>query len=110
MLKNLLIIVLLITNGVTLFYIYDHMDPAKCEEVKKPVVKPKPSFYYRFLLADGGVAEGDRFKKKPDSVEIIEDGRVIMSFNTANIMMVEKVYYKSGKSEPVDMSSEAGRQ
>lgn len=101
MVKNIIILLLLVTNGATLFYIYNHMAPERNVTVDTRTEQKPPEYYYRITMKDGGVAEGIGIMKKTDSVDLIGKRKLTTTIANNDIQNIEKVYYSTGKTKKI---------
>lgn len=110
MVKNVLIALLLITNGGTLYYIYAHMQPSEQRVIVDTQAREQqPQYFYRITMTDGGVAEGSGIMQKAESIDLMDRGRMVMTISNRNIFQVEKVSYRTGTSTVVITRSTLSR-
>lgn len=88
---------MLITNGVTGYYIYDHMKPITSVSTNTKTEYIPSQFFYRVNLRDGGEIKAARIVDKGNDVDLFEDGRMTITIAKDNIYKIEKVYYNSSK-------------
>jgi hypothetical protein len=101
MIRNIIILTLLVTNATTLYYIYRHMAPEEKVTVSTRVHEQKPEYFYRVTLKDGGKAEARNIIKKDNKVDLVEAGKVTFTIERSNIKEIEKVYYKTGRTQKI---------
>jgi len=101
MFKNIAILVLIITNVVTLFLYYEQKSELELA-IRSENIQKVPAFYYRIILKDGGVAKGTTIVKKPSSIDLIDHGKTTITIENSNIRRIEKVYSSAARPIPKD--------
>ncbi len=100
MLKNITIVLLVLTNCASGYYIYTHMQPIRNVTVDTRTETEVPLYFYRILLKNGGIAEGIGVMKKEKTIDLI-DKKSTTTFSYDDIKTVEKVYYSTGKTTKI---------
>ena len=95
MIKNVIILVLFITNICSMYYIYRHFEPEKKVTINTKTEIQRPDYFYSVKLRNGGELEATDFFDKGKVVDFVDKNRITVTLRKADILKVEKVYYST---------------
>lgn len=95
MIKNSIILVLLITNTCSMYYIYKHFEPEKRVTVNTKTEIQQPDFFYSVKLRNGGELESTDFFDKGKVVDFVDKNKITVTLSKTDILKIEKVYYST---------------